>query len=302
MGNYDDYTAYFNGEWVPYSKVLFPPHDRGFAVADVVFDQGRTFGGVPFRLEDHVNRLYRSLKYVRVDPGFGEEEMVEVCREGVARNDHRRNEVGDFAINPIITRGTSVDGPPSVCVIIKPIHFEEFARYYVDGAHAIITKVRSYSSSMLDAKVKHHSRMNFVLAELEARDIDPEGLPLLLDVDGNVTEGLGYNVFIVNDGVLKTPKDDNILQGISRQVVFELAEALGIPAYEEDLQPYDLYTADEVFFSRTSPRIVPVSRVDKRPIGSEIPGPVTRQLLAAHSELVGVDIVGQSLHYAGIKE
>ena len=206
MGNYDDYTAYFNGEWVPYSEVLFPPHDRGFAVADVVFDQGRTFGGVPFRLEDHVNRLYRSLKYVRVDPGFGEEEMVEVCREGVSRNDHRRNEVGDFAINPIITRGTLVDGPPSVCVIIKPIHFEEFARYYVDGAHAIITKVRSYSSSMLDAKVKHHSRMNFVLAELEARDIDPEGLPLLLDVEGNVTEGLGYNVFIVNDGVLKTPK------------------------------------------------------------------------------------------------
>ena len=82
MGNYDDYTAYFNGEWVPYSEVLFPPHDRGFAVADVVFDQGRTFGGVPFRLEDHVNRLYRSLKYVRVDPGFGEEEMLEVCREG----------------------------------------------------------------------------------------------------------------------------------------------------------------------------------------------------------------------------
>ena len=109
-------------------------------------------------------------------------------------------------------------------------------------------------------------------------------------------------MFIVNDGVLKTPKDDNILQGVSRQVVFELAEGLGIPAYEEDLQPYDLYTADEVFFSRTSPRIMPVSQVDKRPIGSEIPGPVTRQLLAAHSELVGVDIVGQSLHYAGIKE
>ena len=76
----------------------------------------------------------------------------------------------------------------------------------------------------------------------------------------------------------------------------------GSRPYEEDLQPYDLYTADEVFFSRTSPRIMPVSQVDKRPIGSEIPGPVTRQLLVAHSELVGVDIVGQSLHYAGIKE
>ena len=67
MGNYDDFTAYFNGEWVPYSEVKFPPHDRGFAVADVVFDQGRTFAGAPFRLEDHIDRLYRSLKYVRVE-------------------------------------------------------------------------------------------------------------------------------------------------------------------------------------------------------------------------------------------
>ena len=301
MGNYDDFTVYFNGEWVLYSEVKFPPHDRGFAVADVVFDQGRTFAGVPFRLENHINRLYRSLKYVRVDPGLTEEEMVEVCREGVAKNDHRRDEVGDFAINPIITRGESVEGPANVAVIIKPIDFKDFARFYVNGAHAIITKVRSYSSAMLDAKVKHHSRMNFVLAELEARDVDPEGLPLLLDMEGNVTEGLGYNVFIVTDGVVRTPKDDNILQGVSRQVVFELAEGLGIPALEEDLQPYDLYTADEVFFSRTSPRIVPVAKVDTRPIGREIPGPITQQLLAAHSELVGVDIVGQSLHYAGVE-
>ena len=179
MGNYDDFTAYFNGEWVLYNEVKFPPHDRGFAVADVVFDQGRTFAGVPFRLENHINRLYRSLKYVRVDPRLTEEEMVEVCREGVAKNDHRREQVGDFAINPIITRGTDVDGPPSVAVIIKPIDFKDFARFYVDGAHAIITKVRSYSSTMLDAKVKHHSRMNFVLAELEARDVDPESLPSL---------------------------------------------------------------------------------------------------------------------------
>ena len=129
MGNYDDFTAYFNGEWVPYSEVRFPPHDRGFAVADVVFDQGRTFGGVPFRLEDHINRLYRSLKYVRVDPGLTEEEMVEMCREGVARNDHRRDSVGDFAINPIITRGTSVEwATASVAVIIKPIDFKDFAQ------------------------------------------------------------------------------------------------------------------------------------------------------------------------------
>jgi branched-chain amino acid aminotransferase len=83
-------------------------------------------------------------------------------------------------------------------------------------------------------------------------------------------------------------------------VVIDVAGQLGIPVVEEDLQPYDVYTADEVFFSRTSPRIVPVGMVDRRPVGDSIPGPVTQQLLAAHSEMVGVDIVDQALHYGGM--
>ena len=153
----------------------------------------------------------------------------------------------------------------------------------------------------MDPKVKHHSRANFVLAELEASDVDPGASPILLDQDGNLTEGIGYNVFLVKDGVLKTPTDRSILQGISRSVIFDVAGQLGIELVEEDLQPYDLYTADEVFFSRTSPRIVPVSMVDLRPVGDAVPGPVTRQLLAAHSEMVDVDIVGQALHYGGVQ-
>ena len=144
----------------------------------------------------------------------------------------------------------------------------------------------------------HHSRLNFVQAELEAADVDPAAQPVLLDAAGNVSEGIGYNVFLVKDGVLKTPSDRSILQGISRGVIIELAQRLDIPVSEEDLQPYDLYTADEVFFSRTSPRIVPVSRVDNRGVGGEVPGEVTRRLISAHSEMAGVDIVDQALHYA----
>jgi len=139
-----------------------------------------------------------------------------------------------------------------------------------------------------------------VLATLEAHDVDPEALPILLDQYGNVTEGTGNNVFIVKDGVLKTPDDRHILQGVSRGVVMEIAERLGIPVSIEDLQPYDLYTADEVLFTRTSPRIVPVSRVDGRHIGDHVPGPITQQLIAGHSEMVGVDLVGQALHQAGL--
>ena len=187
-----------------------------------------------------------------------------------------------------------------MCIAIKPVAFESFARYYVEGAHGVIARTRSYSSDTMDPKVKHHSRANFVLAELEANDVEPGASPILLDQDGNLTEGIGYNVFLVKDGSLRTPTDRSILQGISRSVVFDVAGQLDILVIEEDLQPYDLYTADEVFFSRTSPRIVPVSMVDRREVGEEFPGPVTKQLLAAHSEMVGVDIVDQALHYAGV--
>ena len=135
--------------------------------------------------------------------------------------------------------------------------------------------------------------MNFVLAELEAADVDPDALPLLLDTDGNVSEGTGANFMIVTGGTLRTPKDTSTLQGVSRMTALEIADTLGIPAIEDDLQPYDLYTADEAFFTSTPFCILPVGRVDNRQIGDEVPGPVTNQLLAAWSERVGLDIVDQ---------
>ncbi len=303
MAAYDDYTAYFNGEWIPYKDVRISPDDREFMVADVVFDIGRTFNGVPFVLERHIDRLYRSLKYLRIDCGLSPEEMTALCREGVRLNEDRLDTAGDFSINPFVTRGAQSRrigeaGPATVCISIKPVAFASFAHFYTEGAHGVIARTRSYSSQVMDPKVKHHSRLNFVQAELEVADVDPDAQPILLDDAGNLTEGIGYNLFLVKDGVLKTPTDRSILQGISRGVLIELAERLDIPFSEEDLQPYDLYTADEVFFSRTSPRIVPVSRVDNRSVGDECPGPVTRQLLSAHSEMVGVDIVDQAIHYA----
>ena len=149
----------------------------------------------------------------------------------------------------------------------------------------------------LDPKVKHYSRMNFNLADLEAADVDPEGWPILTDSEGNLTEGTGYNVFLVTDGVIRTPGDRNILQGISRGMVFDLAEQLEIPLVEEDLQPYDMYTADEAFFSSTTPCVLPVTVVDKREIGDGRPGPIVQQLLSAWSETVGLDIVDQMARF-----
>ena len=296
-----EYTAYFKGEWMPFSEVKIDPMDRGFTVGDVVFDVARTFNGKSFRMEDHIQRLYRSLKFVRIDPGLSAKEMLDISEEVVQRNDHLRAEVGDFTITQFVTRGPGSSsrsaGPPAVCVKVAPIGFGRFADLFKDGAHGVITRTRSYPVESLDPKVKNYSRMNFNLADLEAADVDPEAWPILTDANGSLTEGTGYNVFLVTDGVIRTPGDRNILQGVSRGMVFDLARQLNIPLVEEDLQPYDLYTADEAFFSGTSPCILPVSKVDQREIGDGRPGPIVQQLLSAWSETVGMDIVDQALQF-----
>ena len=298
-----DYTAYLNGEWLPLSQVKIDINDRGFGAGDTVFDVARTFNGKTFRLKYHIDRLYRSLKYARMDPGLSPEEMMEISEEVVARNEHLRAEVGDYYVRPFVTRGIGAwshsAGPPNVHVVVRPIDVGRYAPLFNDGLHAVIARTRSYPPESLDSKIKHYSRMNFALAEFEAADVDPEAWPILTDTDGNLTEGTSNNVFIVTDGVLRTPGDSSILQGGSRSFVFELANQLDVPVVEEDLQPYDLYTADEAFFSRTGPCVLPVTRADKRPIADGKPGPITQQLLAAWSEAVGMDIVDQAAHLAG---
>ena len=300
-----DYTAYFCGEFVPFSQVRIDPLDRGFLVGDCVFDVARTFNGKSFRMREHVDRLYRSLRYVRIDPGLSPDEMERISEEVISRNEHLRADVGDYQIWQFVTRGRGrwahKAGPPAVGVCTRQVGFSRFAHLYREGAHGVIVRTRSFPADALDPKVKNFSRMNFNLAELEASDVDPEGWPILMDSRGSITEGVGYNVFIVTGGVIRTAGDRGVLQGVSRAMVFDLGKELGIPVVEEDLQPYDVYTADEAFLTSTSPCVLPVTRVDRRPIGSGAPGPVVGRMLRAWSEIVGVDIVAQAHHYAPLE-
>jgi branched-chain amino acid aminotransferase len=293
-----DRFAYMNGEFIPEAQARIDPMDRGFYVGDAVFDIARTYDGRPFKLREHTERLYRSLKYVRIDPGIDLEEMIAVSEELVRRNEGALADAGDWYVWQTVTRGVAatraIAAAPTVLVMTKPVPWNPWGTFYKDGAHAAITRTRAYSGQSLEPKIKHYSRMNFNLAELEARDVDPAALPILLDMDGNVAEGTGYNVAIVTDGVIKTPGDRSILRGISRDTMFELAAQKGIPTSEEALQPYDVYNADEVFFVTSPTFVTPVTVVDRRTVGDGRPGPVVGKLLAAFSELVGVDVVGQA--------
>lgn len=285
---------YFNGDWVPMSRVLISPDDRGFN-GDTVFDSFRTFGGEIFRLDEHINRLYRSLKYMQFEIAETPERMKQICQEGMRLNSDASGN-GEFGFYPMVTRGpggrTRDAHSPNVIVKVNGNASNgRFAPLYETGVHGVIVRTKSYPAGSLDPKVKHHSRNNFALADLEAAAVDPEGYPILTDYDGCLTEGISYNVFLVTDGVVRTPTDRHILQGVTRGVVLELAERLGIPSREEDLQPYDLYTADEAFIASTSPCVVPMTSVDRRAVGDGRPGPVVQQLLAGFGEMLGVDPV-----------
>ena len=299
-----EYLIWLNGEYIPRSEAKIGMTDRGFRLGDVIFDTSRTFNGKVFRLREHLDRLYRSMKYTRIDSGMSIDEFERLTLEVVERNESIRKPANDdYMITQIVTRGEGGLTPgspmkPNVSVWIDPIGFERYAPLYDAGAHVVITKTRSYSSEQIDPKIKHYSRLNFVMADLEAKDVDPEAFPVLLDTDGNISESIGANFFIVTDGVLRTAGDKDILQGVSRMTVMGLAEQLGIRVSEEALQPYDVITADEAFLSSTPFCVLPVGRVDNRDIGDGAPGPITKQLLAAWGEMVGLDIADQMVERA----
>jgi branched-chain amino acid aminotransferase len=297
----EELTSYFNGRFVPDSQCMVHVTDRGFRYGDAVFDIQRTFNGRPFRVREHLERFMRSLKYARMDPGMSLDEWEELSLGLIERNEHLRIPGGDLNVGQYVSRGVGFDAldpvPLTVCVRVWHVLPSLWVKGFQEGVHGVIVKTKSYSPEAMESKVKHNNRLNFALAHLEAADVDPEGYPILTDTQGYVTENIQANLWIVTDGVLRTPTDRSALQGDARRFVFKLAGAMGIEAADEDLQPYDLYTADEVFFSNTAYCIMPVGRVDNRPIGEGAPGPITRQLQAAWSERCGIDIVDQALNY-----
>ena len=300
--------AYLNGEFLPTSECRVSISDRGFG-GDSVYDVERTFNGKISRLGAHLDRLYRSLKYVRINPRMTKKEMADLTLEVVRRNEHLRGN-SDWSVSQTITRGVPMgnttgrtsavldDVSPTVFINVYFPPFKRYAQLHEEGIHAIIPRVRNYHPDTIDNKAKHRSRLNLTLAQLEVVESDPEAWPLLLDHYGNISEGTGSNFFIVTDGVLRTPTDTSILQGMSRDTVMMLAKDLGIPLIEEDIQPFDAYTADEAFMTGPSHSMLPVSKIDWRPIGDEVPGPMVKRLLAAWSEMAGLDIVDQTIAQA----
>lgn len=293
--------VYLSGQIVPESEAKISIFDSAVMLGDSLTESTRTFRHVPFRLEDHIRRLYRSLKVARVDPGLSPEEMTVATLATLEANRSLMGTHDDCWIVHNVSRGLMKPGPsPSqvnpatIMIFTNHMDLRGWARYYTEGCHAVLSFSRAIPAQSLDARIKNRSRLFYTLADTEARLIDPDAQVVILDTDGYVSENKGGNIFAVIEGELHTPTTENCLDGISRQTVLDLARRLGIPTRESRLQPYDLYTADEMFFTSTPYCIMPATRFNGLPIADGRVGPIAQRLLAAWSELVGVDIVAQA--------
>ena len=285
---------YLNGEILEESQARISPFDRGFMWGDGVYEITPCFSGRLFRLPDHLDRLYRSLRYVRIDPGMSREEMEKATLALLEANLSRLGEEVFYRVGHWVTRGMDSPsmaarnaGPATVCIFWRPVHVETFAHFYKEGVKLTVVPTRRVPPECIETRAKVTSKMNQILAELDA---DASGaLSLMLDIYGNVAENSVANFFIVRDGVLWTPRQRNILEGITRKVVFELASRLGIPLEERNFTVYDVAQAEEFFLASSARCALPVRQVDGFRPKASVPGSITRRLMEAFVEETGFD-------------
>lgn len=301
--------AYYNGDYMPEGEVRIPFRDRGFLYGDGVFDMTRTFGGEIFKLREHVERLYRSLKALRIDARLNPEEMEKITAEVLRRNAHFLDETTDYWVAQRISRGVNAVGDegwddegPTVIVECLPLPLKARASYYRDGVDLILSPVRRTPPDFITPRAKTLNYLNLINANMATGGPDqgatgPDNrYTILLDANGNLAEGLGANLFLVLDGKCYTPREQFVLPGVSRETTIELAEKLGIPMMEKDLDLHDAYNAEEIFLTSTSMCIVPVTTFCGAPVGSgSVPGPITKRLSDAYVDLVDFDFVSQYL-------
>lgn len=316
-------VAWFNGRLVPEGEVVIPYRDRSWKYGDGAFDMTRTFHGAIFRLHEHVERFYRSLRYLRIDPGLSPAEMIAASEEVAAANEHLREPHGDWWLGQRVSRGVDAVGDegwahtgPNLVIDVTPLPLAKRAALFRDGARVVTTGVPRTAPASLSPRAKMNNYLNMIVAGQPVAAADPEAWPVLLDENGNLAEGLGSNVFVVEGGPgrprLRTPRERYVLPGVSRRMVLDLAGELGIPAEEADIDLFDAANADEMFLTSTSLCVLPVRAFNGVPVGAgegagegagggdgaggwSGAGPVTRRLIDAYAAAVGCDFVGQYL-------
>ena len=277
---------WLDGNLVDEAEAKLSVFDHGVLYGDGVFEGIRFYNGRIFRLEQHIQRLFDSARAIILDLPWTQKEVCEFTRQTVAANG-----LTDGYIRLVVTRGAGGLGlnpylcpKPSMFIIASTIQLYP-KEHYDNGLSIVTCATRRPAPAALMPQVKSLNYLNNVMAKVEAIQADALEA-LMLNEQGYVSECTGDNVFIVKDGVIHTPLiSDGALDGITRDVIIELCGKHDIEVIERSLTRYDIFIADECFLTGTAAEVIPVVALDRRQIGGGIPGPITKQLLAAFHEL-----------------
>lgn len=281
--------AYTGGKLVPLMEATIPMLDQGFLHSDLAYDVPGIWEGRFFRLDDHLDRLWRSMAKIRLNCPMTKDEMRSTLVDMAARSGIR-----DAYVMAIVTRGfkfvrqLSLDGELNTAVgnvylYIVPYVWVMPLDIQKGGGSAIVTRtVRRVPPGAIDPTVKNFQWGDFIRGLFEAADRGSM-YPFLPDGDGILTEGSGFNIVIVKDGRLRTPAR-GVLEGVTRRTVLELAEGMGLGAAIEDVAIDDVYRADEIFMVTTAGGVMPITRLDGEPVGDGTVGPITLRVWSAYWE------------------
>ncbi len=296
--------VWWNGKFIPESEARLSVYDSALMFGDMVFEMTRSFNKKQFKLREHLERLYASIRYVNIPLKMTIDEMESHVYETIEANEGTMEKDDEHRIMIDVTRGllgiyednVAVQKGPNVIIADFPLRWTvaSMAHLFDSGINAVIPSQRIIPASLLEPKVKNRSRLHYLMANIEVSHIaGKDNWALLLDPDGFIAEGTGSNFFIVKHGVLYTPEPRNILRGVSRSYIFELGKKIGLSVVEKNLEPYDVYNADEAFMTGTPFCLLPVRSLNGQAIGGQPVGKITKRLLDAWSDAVGVDIAGQ---------
>jgi branched-chain amino acid aminotransferase len=272
-------AAYIDGRYMPIAQAAIPITDWGYRRSDVTYDVVGVWDGNFFRLEDHIRRFRSSMRKFRFEPRESDEDITAILNRCVALSGLKNAYVAMDCL-----RGRPAPGMP-----YHPAHARNYIAAFAipwvwvmsleiqkRGGHLIIAETLRIPAESVDPTAKNFHWADLTRGQFEALDRGAD-FALLLDSDGNVTEGPGFNVFMVTDGVVVTP-DAGVLEGITRKSVIEICADLGIPARVGKVSANEAREADEIFLATTAGGVMPASRIDGRIMGNDRPGPISTKI------------------------
>jgi branched-chain amino acid aminotransferase len=306
-------VTYHSGEWVPESQASIHIYDSQFMFGDGVFEMARTFNHKFFLLDEHIDRLFRSMKYLQIPITKSKQEVRDLCLETFNRNSEHWPVGEECRIMINVSRGPLAIyrevfelnkgqkwNEPTWIINAWPLSktARALGHFFKTGVNAVIPYQRQIPAKLLENKVKNRSRMHYQMANLQVKHAGKDVMALLLDEDGFITEGTGANFMMVKDGKLIVPELRNMLRGSSMMYIIEvIAPQLGIEVIEKNFEPYDVMDCDEAMFTGTYVNLLPCNRLNGEYFNDSVEkepfGPITKKISDQWSANVGVDFIKQ---------